>query len=140
MVIIDATDCIVGRLATHVASLARRNTESIEIINCDKAVYSGSRPFVLASFKRRIERTVPLQGPYMPRQSDQIVKRSIRGMLGYKTPRGREALARIKCYSGIPAGIDATSAVRLEHAHKDTLQIQKTVRVKVISEFLGGRR
>jgi large subunit ribosomal protein L13 len=139
MIVIDAKDSIVGRLATVVAKKALEG-EEIAIVNCDQAVYSGNEDNVLAKFKQNRNRTVPLKGPYYPRQSDAIVKRSIRGMLPYKTQRGKQAFARIKCYVAVPENLTKEKATTIKEANKKKLPTVKYVTVRQISTYLGGKR
>ena len=63
---------------------------------------TGRKKEVLAKFKRRRDRGIPLKGPYFPKQADRMVKRAIRGMIPYKQPKGREALSRVICHKGVP--------------------------------------
>ena len=77
--------------------------EEIRIVNSEKAVITGDKDKIFEKYKNRRSRGAPLVGPYFPKTSERIVKRTIRGMLPYKQPRGREALDRVKCYVGVPA-------------------------------------
>ena len=47
--VIDATDLIVGRLASHVAKKALLGEEFV-IINSEKAILTGNKPQILAKF------------------------------------------------------------------------------------------
>ena len=139
MKIIDATNVIVGRLATKVAKAALEG-EQIHVINAEKAVFSGSEKDVLAKFQQRRERTVPLKGPYYPKQSHLIVKRVIRGMIPYKTPKGRAAMANIKCHVGVPAELEGKKA---EHDTQNThskLPYSQYVTVQRVSQYIGGKQ
>ncbi|MFW5746265.1 MAG: 50S ribosomal protein L13 [Nanoarchaeota archaeon] len=137
--IIDAKDKIVGRFATVAAKRAMEG-EEVSVINCEEAVVSGSKDEVFARFRQRRERTVPLKGPYFPRQSDRIVKRMIRGMLPYKTPRGRDALAKVKCYCGVPEELKDAKTETIQGADIGKLPSIRFVPIRKISEFLGGVR
>lgn len=44
----------------------------------------------------------PARGPFHHRAPSKIFKRAVRGMLPYKTFRGREALKRVRAFEGIP--------------------------------------
>ena len=60
------------------------------------------------------------RGPYYPKRPDEIAKRSIRGMLPYKRPRGRAAFERVRVYLGNPYErepevLDGTSLDRLSN-------------------------
>ena len=55
------------------------------------------------------------QGPKVSRSSHLIVKRTIRGMLpnARQSGRGKDALGRIKCYSGIPKEFEGKKMISL---------------------------
>lgn len=137
--IIDAKELLVGRMATRVAKAALLG-ETIDIINCDKAVMSGSPEQILAKFKQRAERGTPAKGPHIPRRSHYLVKRMIRGMLPYKKTKGREALARIKCHVGVPAEFEGKPTVTFEDAHVETLPVLKYCSVSRVVSYLGGKQ
>lgn len=44
----------------------------------------------------------PARGPFHHRAPHKIFKRAVRGMLPYKTWRGREALKRVRGFEGVP--------------------------------------
>lgn len=136
MMIIDAEDMIVGRLATFVAKRALMG-EEISIVNAEKAVITGKPQEVFEKFKRKREMGAPLIGPHYPRTSERILKRMIRGMLPYKQPRGREAFEKIKCYKGVPSQFEG-KAQRLEQ-----FNVSKTyanfVTIGELSKKLGAK-
>ncbi|MFH1849875.1 MAG: 50S ribosomal protein L13 [archaeon] len=100
-VIIDAKNCILGRLATFAAKRTLMNDEVV-IVNCEHAVISGNRNLTLAKYRQKCNRGSPTQGPFIPKTADRMVKRTIRGMIPYKKGRGKEPFNRIRCYRGIP--------------------------------------
>jgi len=102
--IIDATNLILGRMASVVAKRLLLG-EKIIIINAEKAVVSGDRKHIINEYKRRLRiRTLtnPRKGPFHPRKPDRIVRRTIRGMLPWKKPRGRKAFHNLQVYIGVP--------------------------------------
>ena len=134
--IVDAKNMIVGRLGTFVAKKALLG-EKIDIINAEEAVISGKKPEVLAKFKQRVERGTWAKGPHFKRNPDVLLKRLIRNMLPYKSPRGRDAFKNIMCWEGIPPQFKDKEAVVFKEADASKLTIN-SVRVKDISRFLGG--
>ena len=98
---IDGKNLRLGRLGTVVAKKALLG-ETINIVNAAEVVITGDKKKVFASFIRKKEMGTPSTGPFHSRVPSQVVKRSIRGMLPYKMPRGRAALERVKCYNGVP--------------------------------------
>lgn len=137
MIVIDATDLILGRLAAYVSKQALLG-ETINIVNAEKAVITGKPESILAAQKRKREMGAPLIGPYYPRMPERIVKRAIRGMIPYKRPRGKEAFARIKCYNGVP------EELKKEKMHTfANMNIEKSrakyVTIEEISRHFGAR-
>lgn len=136
--IIDATNLLVGRLATKVAKLALLG-ETIDIVNAEKAVISGDPVVTIQKFKQRQDRGAPLIGPYYPKQPHLILRRMIRGMIDYKSARGKEAYGRIKCYRSIPPNFDTSKLVRFEEADVSRLPVYKFVTLERVSQVLGGK-
>ncbi|MBR9676452.1 50S ribosomal protein L13 [Candidatus Woesearchaeota archaeon] len=139
MMIIDAEDQVVGRIATRAAKAALLG-EQVRILNSEKAVMTGKPKSVLERFEQKRNHGAPLVGPYYPRNPDRILKRIIRGMLPYKKSRGRDALKRVKCYVGVPEEYAGKDAIKYEAAHLDKLSTTKYVRLGEISKLIGGKR
>lgn len=136
--IIDATNQIMGRLATRVAKAALLG-EKVDIVNCENAVITGNKTMVLAKYKRKRELGIPLKGPYFPRVPDRFVRRIIRGMLPYKQPKGKVAFKRVMCYMGVPEEFKDKKMENFREADVSKLPSMKFVSVKEICKFLGGR-
>ncbi|MFH1445204.1 MAG: 50S ribosomal protein L13 [Nanoarchaeota archaeon] len=100
-IVIDASNNVAGRLASKVAKEALKG-KRIFIVNAEKCVFSGSPKVTEAFFSEKVKRGDPYHGPFYPKTPDSIFKRIVRGMLPYRTTRGREALNRIKVYTGMP--------------------------------------
>ncbi len=125
---IDASEQIVGRLASHIAKLLL-NGYSVVVFNAEKAVISGDKNMIVEKFKQRYSRRT-LKNPEKlghrePRTPHGILRRAIRGMLPYKKARGKEAYKRLRVYSGpieISQGaklvnFNDTDASRLKHGY-----------------------
>lgn len=118
MQVIDGSDHIMGRLATHVAK-SLLSGEEIVIVNAEKIVITGRKEQILQDYKERRDRGVKgknRRGPYYPRMPDRMLKRSIRGMLPYQEPRGRTAYRKLKVYIGVPRGMDTASITKVDKA------------------------
>ncbi|MBI1974173.1 50S ribosomal protein L13 [Candidatus Micrarchaeota archaeon] len=103
MIIIDGTNAVLGRVASHAAKSALRG-EDIAILNAEKMAITGDPKMVVGEYRRmRNIKDIanPLKGPFLPRRPDLFVKRSMQGMVP-KRKRGKEALSRIKAYIGEP--------------------------------------
>ena len=129
--IIDATNLILGRLATFVAKQALLG-EQVFIVNCEKSVISGNRKVIFEKYRSiRSKGGSSQKGPLFPTKPAAIVKRTIRGMLSHKQDRGASALKRIKCYEGLPKEFTES---KLEDAPQSKGLV--TVTLKEVSEEL----
>ena len=135
--VVDARDCILGRVASQVAERAL-NGERVAIVNAERAVVTGRKEAVLETFSDRRDLGSD-RGPYYPKRPDRIVKRSIRGMLPYKTTRGQEAFERVRVYIGSPFEESADATV-LDGTSLDRLSNIKFVQLDEISEHLGANK
>jgi large subunit ribosomal protein L13 len=136
--IIDATDLILGRLATYVAKKAMLG-EKIDIVNSEKSVVSGKKESVYKNYIRKRERGIPLQGPYFPRMPNALVRRTIRGMIPYKTERGKKAFKSIKCYIGIPSELKDKKAETLKQANVSKLPYIKHTTTGSICKLMRSK-
>ncbi len=136
--IIDATNLILGRLATVVAKKSLLG-EKIDIINCEEAVVIGRRESVLARYKKKANRGIPAKGPFIPRTPDKFVRRAIRGMLPYNKDRGRVAFKNIKCYIGVPSELKDKKYATIKEANLEKNPHQRYLKVKEICKHLGGK-
>ncbi len=136
--ILDATNLIVGRFATIVAKKALLG-ESIDIVNCEKAIITGRKKEVLDRFRQKRERGIPLKGPYYPKQPDRIVRRAVRGMLPYKKPKGSDAFSRVMCYIGVPVKLKGKELQTIESADAKRLQTQRFITIGEICREIGGK-
>jgi large subunit ribosomal protein L13 len=135
-VVIDARDCILGRVASQVAERAL-DGERIAVVNAEKAVITGSEDDIMEVYRKRDE-VGSDRGPHFPKRPDRLFKRSVRGMLPYKTTRGREAFENVRIYMGNPYEDDDIEADVLEGTSLDRLSNIKFVSLGEISEKLGA--
>ena len=119
--IIDATNLILGRVASIVAKRILQG-ERIIVINAERAIISGKRLSRIKAAKKFLDVGHPGTGPLHPRRPDQLFRRTIRGMLPRKKPRGQEAYRRLRVYIGIPENFDGGKAHTIPHAHAEKLR------------------
>ena len=137
MKVIDGTGLIVGRVATYAAKKALEG-EKVVLVNCDKMIFTGQKDAVFNKFKEKRERGSPHWGPYYPRMSDRIVRRTVRGMLPYKKERGMMAYRRIKCHIGVPAHFKDKKIETIESANAKKFTSMEFTNVKDLCQRLGG--
>ena len=129
MIVIDAKDLILGRLATHAAKQALLGVD-VRIINAEKAIISGARAKVLSEMKQTRDRGTPAKGPFLTRMPDRYVRRVVRGMLPYKKIKGSEAFRRVLCYIGTPLEFKDIKPMALDHCFVSKLTTAKYVTVE----------
>lgn len=131
--IIDATGSTLGRLSTNVAKRIL-DGEEIAVVNSEKAIISGRKTAIKEKYKQKRQVGTYRKGPYFPKKSDQIVKRTIRGMLPYQKPHGREAFKKVKCYKSIPAMFKDKKMEKIKDAHKKPIDF---ITLEELSRYLG---
>jgi len=99
--IVDATGLVLGRLAS-VAARQLLSGEEVYIVNIEKAIVTGRKEKIFEDYGHARERGSRENGPFFPRRPDGIMKRTVRGMLPYKLKRGRDAMALLRIYVGVP--------------------------------------
>jgi large subunit ribosomal protein L13 len=101
MMIVNGENAVLGRLATVVAKELLKG-QHIVVINSEKIIVSGNPKAVMERFSEKRQKGDPHKGPFFPRYPDRIFTRTVRGMLPYKSERGKQSLRRLKVYIGNP--------------------------------------
>lgn len=138
MAVIDANNLILGRMASLVAQRLL-NGEEINIINAEKVIISGRRDATFERYKRYIDRGSREFGPHFPRRPDQIVARTIRGMIPHKKTTGIEAYNRLKVYIGVPPELSKEQANTLQDASITRLSTSNYTVLGDLSKRLGSK-
>jgi len=112
--VIDGTETPMGRIATFVAKEALKG-EEVAVVNCDKAIITGSRKNVEEEFQVKRHRFGSSQkGPKISKSNEKIVKRAIRGMLpNFREGRGNVAFKKIRCYNKVPKEFESMEKMSL---------------------------
>lgn len=134
--IIDATNAIIGRLASVVAKHALQG-ETVDIINVELAVITGNRKFITDKYAHRMSRGMPKTGPFFFKKEDRFVRRVIRGMLPYTQPKGKTAYGKVKCHIGVPTPFKDKKAESITTADVTQTQNLKYMTVKELCMLLG---
>ncbi len=100
-IIVNAEGLILGRMCSRIAKRLL-NGEEVIIVNAEKAVLSGRRKSKVAEAKQFLEVGAPERGPFHYRRPDRIVLKTVRGMLPVKQAKGKNAIARLRVFMGIP--------------------------------------
>merc|ERR1711992_477188 len=109
-ILIDGRGHLLGRLAALVAKTILQG-QRVVVVRCEEINISGSfyrNKLKYLDFLRKRMNSNPSHGPFHFRAPSKILWRTIRGMIPHKTPRGMEALNRLKVFEGIPEPYDKT--------------------------------
>jgi large subunit ribosomal protein L13 len=104
---INAEGLIVGRMASIVAKKIL-NGEEVHVVNAEKAIITGRKGLLIEDYrtKRNMQnKQNPEKSPKFPNLPNLFVRRLIRGMLPWKTTRGKDAFRRLRVYIGNPENL-----------------------------------
>jgi large subunit ribosomal protein L13 len=104
-IVVDATNCIAGRMCSHVSKLLLQGNR-VAIVNAEKAMLSGNNRYkTIDLYKEHLEInsvTNPIHGPFHPRRPDTILSKMVRGMVPKRKSSGITAFKRLRVYIGVP--------------------------------------
>jgi len=132
--IIDGKNAVLGRLAS-LSAKALLKGEEVKIVNAEKVIMIGDPRGIVVDFLKKREIGSPHHGPFYPKKPDLIVRRSIRGMLPYKTNKGRAAFKKLKVYIGMPKELEKIKMEKIAQKRVHT----KFITIGEIAESLGWR-
>src|SRR5882762_10436947 len=96
VIVIDASETILGRAATHIAKLLLTKLDAqVIVVNAEKAIVTGPPVWIRQRYTHRRDVGAERFGPWYPRRADRIFKRAVRGMLPYQRLKGRQAIRRL---------------------------------------------
>ncbi|MDE1845829.1 MAG: 50S ribosomal protein L13 [Candidatus Micrarchaeota archaeon] len=138
IMLVDATDKVLGRMATQVAKMIL-NGHEVAVVNAENAFISGHKRDIISNYKEKLEwqdKANPEHSPYVSRRADLFVKRVIRGMLPFKKPKGKAAFKLLKVYIGFPEEFKKLKPVDVQT--KPAKQIfESTMKIKDLVSKLG---
>lgn len=140
MQIYNADGMILGRFSSHIAKILVENerkgeVEEIYIVNAEKTIIVGSKETILKRYLFLREVGSHRKGPHYPRLPDRILKRTIRGMIPYQTPRGRAAFKRLKVFIGVPRELKDEQFKIIESTRET--HATKKMTLRELSKYLG---
>ncbi len=135
VVIIDADEAILGRLASHVAKTLLLG-EKVVIVNAEMAIVTGNKETSIKTYKEKFDRGHRYKGPFFPKEPHMIVKRTIRGMLPWKASKGQAAFKRLMVHLGVPEEFEG-KAVKIKRNSLSTCNAPKYMRLSEIAKVLG---
>lgn len=138
MIIYDASNQILGRLASRIAKDLLKG-ERVFVINCERAVISGNPKKTLEIYLKKIHRGDVKKGPFFPKTPDGIFRRTVRGMLPWKKAKGRKAFKNLKVFIGVPEELKGKEFKKFENADAKKLKC-KFIYLSELSTSLGAKR
>jgi large subunit ribosomal protein L13 len=98
------------------------NGEEVIILNAEKAVFSGKRKAKILEGHIFLEVGAPERGPFHYRRPDKYLRKTVRGMLPYKQPKGKTAFKRLRVFMGIPKELLGQAMITFEEASSADLK------------------
>ncbi|MEM3061365.1 MAG: 50S ribosomal protein L13 [Candidatus Bathyarchaeia archaeon] len=123
-ILIDATNLILGRLASYTSKRILQGNHVI-VINVEKAVVSGKRSSATKKARERLKtRTLASleKSPKHPKRPDTFFRHVVRRMLPSKKPKSKEAYKRLKVFIGVPEELKDKSAISIKEADASKLR------------------
>lgn len=139
-VVIDATDCIAGRMCSHVSKLLLKGNRVL-VVNSERAMLSGDRYKTIDLYKEYLEInsvTNPIHGPFHPRRPDTILTKMVRGMIPKTKTSGIEAFKRLRVYIGTPDQLRNMKTESFEDA-KITRSPSRYISVGEVARQIGWK-
>jgi large subunit ribosomal protein L13 len=121
VILVNADGLILGRMSSLVAKKLL-NGEKVIVVNAEKAIISGKKKSKVAEAKEFLEVGAPLRGPFHYRRPDKILRKTVRGMLPFKQPKGKNALKKLKVFISVPEDLKDQQMVTLEEAQAAKLK------------------
>jgi len=126
---IDATDSVLGRLASRVAKYLLEGYE-VYIFNAEKVVLVGRWNNLVKYWNHKVnERGDWIKGPFYPKRPDKILRKVIYGMLP-KNNRGKDVLKKVKVFLGLP---EEFKDIKLEKIEESL--IQNRLKIRTVREY-----
>ena len=113
--LVNADGLILGRMASVVAKNLL-NGQRVVIVNAEKAIISGKKKSKVAEAKEFLDVGGVGQGPFHYRRPDRIIRKTVRGMLPFKQPKGKNALKKLKVFISVPEDLKDQQMVSIEEA------------------------
>jgi large subunit ribosomal protein L13 len=139
-VIVDATDCIAGRMCSRVSKLLLKGNR-VSIVNSENAMLSGDKYKTIDLYKEFLEInsvTNPVHGPFHPRRPDTILTKMVRGMIPKTKTSGIEAFKRLRVYIGTPHGLSIRKIESFEDT-KITKSPSRYISVGEVAKQIGWK-
>lgn len=136
--VIDADGLVLGRMASVVAKRLLAG-ETIVLVNAQNVVISGNKVKLVEKWKEFIKVGGFGKGPVHHRRPHGIVRRTVRGMLPYRIPKGDAAYKRLHVHIGVPDELEKVEKQSLPECHSSNLN-HRFVTVGQLAESIGWNK
>ncbi len=136
--VIDADGLVLGRMASVIAKRLLAG-ETIELVNAQKVVISGNKVNLVREWKEFLKVGGFGKGPVHHRRPHEIVRRTVRGMLPYRIPKGDAAYKRLHVHIGVPDELEKAEKQSLPDCHGSKLN-HRSVTVGELAESIGWNK
>ena len=119
--VVNGEGLILGRVCSKIAKRLL-NGEQIIVVNAEKIVISGKKKSKVAEAHKFLEVGAPERGPFHSRRPDRIVRKTVRGMLPWRLPKGKLAYKRLKVFMGVPEELKDQKMETVEQANAAKLK------------------
>jgi len=136
--VIDADGLVLGRMASIIAKRLLTG-ETIEVVNAQNVVISGNKVKLVEEWKEFIKVGGFGKGPVHHRRPHEIVRRTVRGMLPYRIPKGATAYKRLHVHIGVPEELEKAEKQSLPECHSSNLN-HRYVTVGELAESIGWNK
>ena len=114
VLVVDASNAQLGRLASFAAKQALLG-KRVVVVNASLCLISGGKRMIISEYKEARGRGGnSLNGPNFPKDSQRILKRTIRGMLRFRHGRGKDAFDRIRIHENVPKEFESSKMTKFE--------------------------
>ncbi len=113
--------------------------ETIEVVNAQNVVISGNKVKLVEKWKEFIKVGGFGKGPVHHRRPHEIVRRTVRGMLPYRIPKGAAAYKRLHVHIGVPDELEKVEKQSLPECHSSNLN-HRFVTVGELAESIGWNK
>ncbi len=118
---VNAEGLIVGRMCSKVAKRLL-NGEEVIILNAERAVFSGKKKSKVLEAHKFLEVGAPMRGPFHYRRPDRFLRKTVRGMVPFKQPKGKNAYKRLKVFMGVPLEFKDEKMITFDEAQSVKLR------------------
>ena len=136
--VIDADGLVLGRMASVIAKRLLAG-ETIDLVNAQNIVISGNKVKLVEEWKEFLKVGGFGKGPVHRRRPHEIVRRTVRGMLPYRIPKGAAAYRRLHVHIGIPEQLVNVEKQNLPMCHSSTLN-HRSVTISELAESIGWNK